>query len=558
LKPANVLVDHPPEVPLDQCQRLLLTDFGLAKRLEADPSRYSTHRGDVVGTPAYMAPEQVFGAKRVIGPAADVYGLGAILYELLTGRPPFRGESPFETAMQVISQPPEPPGVVNPHVPATLEAICLRCLEKDPSRRPSSAKALAEELESHHGGATVEPIRQRRLSGWRWFAVLVALLSLPVIMWQWLRSTRPPAPAAANPIPRFFGPLDRDLVLRGTPYDREGRFEPPGFTDSSRPKETVIRFDLCDVHQGVHQRHHVPSLTRNATIFDEKWFSIRYWRPVDEREWAEVVYRFDFDFPVRWASLYASLSLPAADSQGEFQVTSDPSRGWTTVCRDGTYNPDRGPLPISQVVHGSQIIYIKARIKGRDDGEESSLAQFLRSSTLFGDLHLHDQYVFEVRACDREVPFVKIGAKYGDENWEVVRFEDDGRFRLHHVFPREGAYLIRLRATVDDRPPLQEFRSVWVTTPGCEIVVRPYVAEVKPGELYRVPGQVQADPKTDWQGTVNFGDGTAEQPMSTHSSGTFTLEHQYAGPGRYSIWIALQDAKGRMTTARPTCLVNQR
>jgi serine/threonine-protein kinase len=122
-----------------------ITDFGLAKRLDVD--EHLTTTGQVLGTPAYMPPEQAAGSRREIGEASDIYSLGAILYAMLTGRPPFVAESPVEVILQVLERDPELPQKINPAVPSELAAICLKCLEKSADRRYISAQALAADLE---------------------------------------------------------------------------------------------------------------------------------------------------------------------------------------------------------------------------------------------------------------------------------------------------------------------------------------------------------------------------------------------------------------------------
>jgi serine/threonine-protein kinase len=152
LKPANVLLtaDGTPKI----------SDFGLARRLEGEAG--ATQTGVPLGTPSYMAPEQAAGNTHAIGPAVDVYALGAILYELLTGRPPFRAATAAETIRQVIYEEPALPSHLNAKVPRDLETICLKCLHKEPERRYGSAGALAEDLRRFEEG---RPIQARRL-GW--------------------------------------------------------------------------------------------------------------------------------------------------------------------------------------------------------------------------------------------------------------------------------------------------------------------------------------------------------------------------------------------------------
>jgi serine/threonine-protein kinase len=151
LKPANVLLteDGTPKI----------TDFGLARRLDVDQG--DTRTGAVLGTPSYMAPEQAEGRVHDLGPAADVYGLGAILYELLTGRPPFKGTTVLETLEQVRALDPVHPRALQPLLPRDLETICLKCLEKEPAHRYPSAEAMADDLQRFLAG---EPISARSLT----------------------------------------------------------------------------------------------------------------------------------------------------------------------------------------------------------------------------------------------------------------------------------------------------------------------------------------------------------------------------------------------------------
>jgi WD40 repeat protein/tRNA A-37 threonylcarbamoyl transferase component Bud32 len=188
LKPANVLLaaDGTPKI----------TDFGLAKWVETDTSQTKT--GCVLGTPSYMAPEQAGGGARRIGAATDVYALGAVLYEALTGRPPFQGETALDTLEQVRTQEPVSVTRLQPRVPRDLETICLKCLRKEPEQRYASALALADDLERFVEG---RPIAARPITAWEralksarrrpGVAVLLAgmvavtLLGFAGTSWQW-------------------------------------------------------------------------------------------------------------------------------------------------------------------------------------------------------------------------------------------------------------------------------------------------------------------------------------------------------------------------------------
>lgn len=191
LKPSNLLLDI-----FDQPH---ITDFGLAKLLDGDADLTTT--GQVLGSPGYISPEQAAGRASEFGPGGDIYSLGAILYHLLTGRPPFQGETIQEVLSQVQGAMPVPPRRLNPSVPVDLQTICLRCLQKEPERRYATARELAEDLGRF---LAAEPIRARPVSPaeklWLWCkrrpvlaGLVVALhlalaLGLSGILWQWHRA----------------------------------------------------------------------------------------------------------------------------------------------------------------------------------------------------------------------------------------------------------------------------------------------------------------------------------------------------------------------------------
>jgi WD40 repeat protein len=203
LKPANVLLAPRAGIHSEDRERppvtsfvAKITDFGLAKKLD-EATR--TQTGAVMGTPSYMAPEQAGGKKQEVGPLADVYALGAVLYECLTGRPPFKAATGLDTLMQVLAEDPVPPTRLQPATPRDLETICLKCLHKEPHRRYDSAAALADDLRRFLEG---EPVKARpigrigRTAKWaRRNPVVAALTSLllfilavafGLVTWQWL------------------------------------------------------------------------------------------------------------------------------------------------------------------------------------------------------------------------------------------------------------------------------------------------------------------------------------------------------------------------------------
>jgi serine/threonine-protein kinase len=239
LKPANVLLtpDGTPKV----------TDFGLAKRLDAGSDL--TQANAVMGTPSYMAPELALGKAAEVGPAADVYALGALLYEALTGRPPFRAASSLETLQQVLTDDPVAPRRLQARIPRDLETVCLKCLEKQVGRRCASALELAEELRRFQAG---EPVRARRYyrlrRAWRrirWLAVAALAVAAAVgLLWLELTrgATKPPdepqslaTRRACPPVPWEPLPVE-DVDGKPRPRDMSGFdvLENSGFLDFSR------------------------------------------------------------------------------------------------------------------------------------------------------------------------------------------------------------------------------------------------------------------------------------------------------------------------------------
>ncbi len=215
LKPSNILIDEQ--------GRPHLTDFGLAKLTGREASGL-TLSAAVLGTPGYLAPEQAAGRPDEVTTAADVYGLGATLYELLTGQPPFVGSTALETMWMAIERAPTPPRQLNPAVHRDLETIALRCLEKEPQRRYASAGEVADELERflHH-----KPIRARPVSVWEhawrwrqrnpWLAGLAAALLVAILagsataLWQWQRAEQANVTLTENVAHLEWGAIDTML-----------------------------------------------------------------------------------------------------------------------------------------------------------------------------------------------------------------------------------------------------------------------------------------------------------------------------------------------------------
>ncbi len=251
LKPANVLIDAHGQARV--------TDFGLARRLAGNSELTLT--GQVLGSPNYMPPEQALGKGSTLSRRSDVYGLGAILYEALTGRPPFVGESVAETVQQVLNAEPLAPRALQPGVPADLETVCLKCLEKESVKRYATAQLLAEELERFLEG---RPVLARPIGSvgkaWRWCrrnprlaaAMSVALLSLlgglAGVAWQWRQAEAERSVAEAEGLRSQQNAYASDMNLAQRALDADqismvlgllDKYCPKGRSEARKPKAEV-------------------------------------------------------------------------------------------------------------------------------------------------------------------------------------------------------------------------------------------------------------------------------------------------------------------------------
>ncbi|HKB02639.1 MAG TPA: protein kinase [Gemmataceae bacterium] len=288
LKPSNVLLEPVPGGP-GYVPRI--TDFGLAKLFgaSADPE-CRTLTGVALGTPGYMAPEQVSGKVKEVTTAADVYALGAILYELLTGRPPFQGATPLETMEQVRSLDPVPARRLRPDVPRDVENICAKCLQKDPGRRYAGAHALADDLQRFLDG---EPVFARPVSawerGWKWArrrpvaATLVGVSALAVAgaiaagLWHnsrlnWynreledsVRVAQAESEHARAEWKRAEGNLDEAKEVVDKFLTRIGRYELAGVPQMEHVRRELLERALRFYQTSLQQRGNDPSLRRET------------------------------------------------------------------------------------------------------------------------------------------------------------------------------------------------------------------------------------------------------------------------------------------------------
>jgi WD40 repeat protein len=291
LKPGNIL--------LDQKGNPRVTDFGLAKKLEGDSGL--TGSGQIMGTPSYMPPEQAGGQRAAVGPAADVYALGATLYALITGRPPFQATTAMDTVIQVLSDEPVPPRRLNPSLPRDLETICLKCLDKEPGRRYASAGALAADLRRFLAGEPIEarPVtRLERLAKWaRRKPTLAAAYTLGLLaallgglggtaVWQWraagkARDAAKSAQAEAEQARDLARSAQAEAERQRDRADTARVAEQNARAEAENQRERVERFDYARTIQVAHQdwrENNVPAALAllESTLADLRGWEWRY------------------------------------------------------------------------------------------------------------------------------------------------------------------------------------------------------------------------------------------------------------------------------------------
>ena len=539
LKPANVLVSGTRDAPLDPA-RLKLSDFGLATRLNDEGPTSASTPGVIIGTPSYMAPELATGRATDDGPGVDIYGLGAILYELLTGQPPFCGESPSDTVQQVVNRPPVAPSQLNKEIVPAIEAICLRCLEKQPAARYATAQELAEELERFAAGAHLVNSKPHARSGGRprykreLIASLVASAMaavLGIVLLQLKnRSVHDvqDAPAVLVLTSPSSCPISQTEVYTG-----EGKIKLSPALAAFGARAQVIGFDLSSDE---HRRYLDESRTRNARIWTESRYGIQYWGPVDDHLEFEVAYRIPFDFPICSASLYSSLNPIDAEAikLARLEVSTNPTNGWIIVARGMSVYPHGGPVDVSKFVRGSCVVFIRAVMKGKDDHNESSTAQFLRTSILAdGHLEVKSPYVFEMRAYDREVPIVTGTVRFSDGQSWTLWPREDGSFTVQRSFSMVGRYQGEILFSGSKIRRNSKNFDVWVNSPEWRISIELASGGIQEQQQFCAEGRLKGSYTGLLSGVVDYGDESGEVILTMGIDGSFRLEHIYgAAPVR--------------------------
>ncbi len=287
LKPGNIL--------LDQKGNPRVTDFGLAKKLEGDSGL--TGSGQIMGTPSYMPPEQAGGKRAAVGPAADVYALGATLYALITGRPPFQAATAMDTVLQVISDEPVPPRRLNPSIPRDLETISLKCLEKEPDRRYANAAAMAADLRRFLTGEPIaaRPVtRLERLAKWaRRKPTLAAAYTLGLLavllgglggmaVWQWRAAerARDTAKSAQDEAEgqRDLADAARSEADKARVAEQSARVaEQKARAEAERQRDKFERFDYGRTIQVAHQELRENNVPATLALLDSTRADLRGW-----------------------------------------------------------------------------------------------------------------------------------------------------------------------------------------------------------------------------------------------------------------------------------------
>jgi len=319
LKPGNVLLtaDGTPKI----------TDFGLAKKLEGEPGALApgvTQTGAILGTPSYMAPEQTGGRGKEIGPACDVYALGAILYELLTGRPPFRAATPLDTVLQVVNDEPVPLRRLQSRTPIDLETICHKCLHKEPGRRYATALELAEDLKRFQAGMPVlaRPVGSVERS-WRWCrrypgvaaltaTVVLFLVATPVISLRYAVHLEAARTAAEREAEKARGALRLAMASLDAAVNKiteNKRLQDRGFFEMRKELLSAV---LPHYEQLAALQGDDPDLEAERARAFGKLGTIHWWMEDnkqavrDYREMAAVFERLLAGYPDRPAYLYAA------------------------------------------------------------------------------------------------------------------------------------------------------------------------------------------------------------------------------------------------------------
>jgi photosystem II stability/assembly factor-like uncharacterized protein len=331
LKPANVLMtrDGVPKI----------TDFGIARRLD-DPSD-RTQTGLVLGTPQYMSPEQAAG-KKGVGPPADIWAVGAILYELLAGRPPFDGESSLELMRRVESEALTPPSRVRPGIPAALEQICLKCLRKDPAARYPTAEALADDLARARTDSTrLAPVNRKSVRRWLLPLTVSAVVILLAFVAVKIAGKPEPGPNADAPAPAG-QPAPSPSGIAAVPPGQSGTPADPA--EAGEP-----RWETFQIAEGDDEFERIAFPTRNIGFAASRIGVYRTddggekWRRTWKREPSGVFFLAFEDADRGWLGAdrlyqttdggknWTATTIPGAERMKEFRALAIGARGWGLV-----------------------------------------------------------------------------------------------------------------------------------------------------------------------------------------------------------------------------------